>query len=669
LAPHERSGRFSYRPALDGLRAIALVAVLIYHLGYSWFPGGFIGVDVFFVLSGYLITSLLLIELDRTGRIDLREFWLRRARRLLPALILMLLAVALWTAATAPPLELPLRRQDIFWTLFYGANWHFIASGQDYFAQFTSASPLRHTWSLAVEEQFYIAWPVLVVGAVAVTRRRRLAVMTLCGIGIAISTVAAAWLFRLSDPSRVYYGTDTRIYEPLLGALLAASLRGQPSRWHRHAGPLVSLAGATALGAAFFFLDEHNSAYYFGLSLALAACTAAVIWGVEAAPSGAMARALSWQPVRWVGGVSYGLYLWHWPVILAVTSAPHPLSLLPGSAGLNLARMLVTFGIAVASFYLLEQPIRRGRALWVRSSAPRFVVTSALAVVLVVGVTVWVTQVPPEAMGFLDIPGCPSSGDMPCLRRQGASGAPVVAVIGDSIARSLDPAFMLLAQEREWTYVLAAANGCRISGLLTIYNGHTRPMDEDCHDATPRRLERLLTDWNPSTIVAIDRWEIIDAAGSDGQVASSGTPAHLSLTERALTDTARQLTSQGARLAFIELPPTVFSGCSAPSQRSSSSCRRGVMDDVAQTPYNELFRRISRTVPGVSTLSITDALCPAGVCTWDINGMVLRFDGLHFTPETSRWLAPTILQRLSTAGIAPEADKFKPSRIKTGNAG
>ena len=183
-----------YRPALDGIRAVAVMAVIAYHLGYRWAPGGFIGVDVFFVLSGYLITSLLLAEHARTGGIALAAFWFRRARRLLPALFAMLIVVAIWVGLSASPFEMPMRREDLFWTLFYGSNWHFVQSGQDYFAQYGSASPLRHTWSLAIEEQFYLLWPLMVVGALWIGRRRPVILAWACVVGIASSVAAMAIL-------------------------------------------------------------------------------------------------------------------------------------------------------------------------------------------------------------------------------------------------------------------------------------------------------------------------------------------------------------------------------------------------------------------------------------------------------------------------------------------
>ena len=170
---------------------------------YRWLRGGFLGVDVFFVLSGYLITGLLLAEHQRTGRISLTGFWLRRAKRLLPALFLLIVVVALWLHSSAAQFELPLRRRDLLWTLFYGANWHFIASGQDYSAQFAPASPLRHAWSLAVEEQFYLLWPLIVLGTLTSGSNQRWRIGIICGAGVVASVVTMTLLFDLATAARV----------------------------------------------------------------------------------------------------------------------------------------------------------------------------------------------------------------------------------------------------------------------------------------------------------------------------------------------------------------------------------------------------------------------------------------------------------------------------------
>ncbi len=221
-AGHNR-GHFGYKPALDGLRAIAVLSVFAYHLDFGWAKGGFLGVDMFFVLSGYLITSLLLIEWGANGSIRFGAFWARRARRLLPAVFVVLIAVAIWGRIVLPSSEWGSLRADSLWTLFYGANWHFIWAGQSYFSP--NPSPLRHAWSLAIEEQFYLVWPLVVYAAMRLSKGRIWLIASVAALGIAGSLYALESHFTPgADPSRSYYGTDARASQMLVGALLGMLL-------------------------------------------------------------------------------------------------------------------------------------------------------------------------------------------------------------------------------------------------------------------------------------------------------------------------------------------------------------------------------------------------------------------------------------------------------------
>jgi len=467
--------RLQYRPALDGVRAFAVLAVIGYHLGYRWLRGGFVGVDVFFVLSGYLITTLLVLEYQRTARIDIPNFWLRRAKRLLPALFILIVAVWCWEVAEAPRFELPQRGQDLIWTLFYGSNWHFISSGQDYFAQFTSASPVRHTWSLAIEEQFYLAWPPIVLLILMRRAKTGSRLALVCAVGILASALAMAWLFAPDDPSRAYYGTDTRAHQLLIGALLAVLALSPRLQRATRLAAYASLLGAAVLLTAMIRLSDHDPRYWNGWSLALAVAAASLIWGLELNSVGPLARLLAWRPLVWIGQISYGLYLWHWPVIVAVKTGFRPLDIFPRSTGLNLTRLALTFGVATASFYLVEQPVKQGRVWWIASSRFRLAAAAIVATALVAGV---VATTGIDATVVEDIPGCPSGTYRPCLRVQAPRSAAVVAVIGDSLARSLDPAFAALARENGWTYILGATNGCRISHLLTSSAGLSKAVNQ-----------------------------------------------------------------------------------------------------------------------------------------------------------------------------------------------
>src|SRR5437868_5922421 len=277
--PVERTGpRLAYRPGLDGLRAIAVAGVFLYHSRIDWLPGGFLGVDLFFVLSGYLITSILLVEWEARNRIDLRRFWARRARRLLPALVVVVLA-SLILAAIFARSDLDKTRGDAVSSLLYYTNWHLIIASHSYFNVMGNPSLLQHLWSLAVEEQFYVIWPLLLVPGLVLVGRKRLPLLVVAGIA---GSAALMWLlYKPSDPSRVWYGTDTRAFLLLMGILLA--LVWPAIERLRRALPLLELLGIAAVVATillFLRMEDFDPTLWRGGDLAASFCFAVLVAAV-----------------------------------------------------------------------------------------------------------------------------------------------------------------------------------------------------------------------------------------------------------------------------------------------------------------------------------------------------------------------------------------------------
>jgi peptidoglycan/LPS O-acetylase OafA/YrhL len=357
--PAARDVRLPYLPGLDGLRALAVIAVLLYHAELRWIPGGFLGVEVFFVISGYLITALLLAEWRQQGRIDLKAFWLRRARRLLPALYL-LLAVTLAFAVVFLPDEVAGLRGDALAAFGYVTNWYFVFDHNSYFEAVGRPSLLQHLWSLAVEEQFYVLWPLLLTAGMMLCRRYVL--LTILA-GAAASTLLMASLYRPDvDPSRLYYGTDTRAAGLLIGAALAFVWVPGPSISSRaRITPLLlDVVGVAALGSLVWFflrLDAFQPFLYRGGFAAVAISTAVMI-AVVIHPATHLSRGLlGWRPLRWIGLRSYGIYLWHWPVfMLTRPQLDVPIDGLP----LLALRLVVTIMLADLSYRYVETPIRSG---------------------------------------------------------------------------------------------------------------------------------------------------------------------------------------------------------------------------------------------------------------------------------------------------------------------
>jgi peptidoglycan/LPS O-acetylase OafA/YrhL len=362
-------------PGIDGLRAIAVAAVVLYHVIPGAVPGGGLGVDMFFVISGFLITGLLFTEHADTGRIRLRSFWARRARRLVPALVLLVvvcatIALVAAIAGNGGDLLVGIGPQ-VLGAATFSSNWLAIATGASYFAQSTPEL-FRNLWSLSVEEQFYLVWPFVVVLALFI---RRPAVRLVIFMLIAITSAGAmALLYSPNiDSTRVYYGTDTHSFGLALGAALAILTSRMPwteLEWARWARRLLPIPGILALGGliALAILLPAESAMTFRGGLALVAVlTAVTIWGAII-PGSFLGRALDLAPLRWIGKRSYGIYLWHWPVILILVALEPGWQNSPATLWLGGALdVAITVAVAALSYRFVERPIRsEGFRPWVR---------------------------------------------------------------------------------------------------------------------------------------------------------------------------------------------------------------------------------------------------------------------------------------------------------------
>ena len=362
--PVKRNQR--YMPGLDGLRAIAVLAVIAFHLEFGWAPGGLLGVGIFFTLSGYLITDILLSQLSKIGKIKLGSFWLARARRLLPALFVMLVVVLAWVTIFGPP-QTQKFRDSVVSAVFYVNNWQQVFGDVSYFARFEAPGPLNHLWSLSVEEQFYILWPfLLLLGTKLVSERPlasgvrpRLAVATL---GLAfVSVILMAVLFEPGkDPTRIYYGTDTRACELLFGAALAMvwPSRRLSKRIAPQARKTLDWLGAAGLLVIFLMIwqtDQYSSFLYRGGFVLLSIATVMVVAAL-AHPACRLGVLLGVKPLRWVGVRSYGIYLWHAPIIVLTNPSDAP-----GPDPLRaLLQVAAIFAVAALSWKFIEEPIRHG---------------------------------------------------------------------------------------------------------------------------------------------------------------------------------------------------------------------------------------------------------------------------------------------------------------------
>ena len=604
-----------YVPALDGVRGLAVAAVLLFHHGSL--AGGFLGVDLFFVLSGFLITTLLLAEGESAGRIRLGRFWARRARRLFPALGATLLGVALYAAWFASPEERVDIRADAWATMLYVPNWRDVFAARDYWALFRTPSPLQHTWSLGIEEQFYLLWPLALSAGLAVFGRRTPRAVCVGSLALAAASIAAMWtLYDPRDPSRVYFGTDTRAAAILFGGALAAwqaSAGPVRSRAARAAIEIVGALGAAVLAAAWWTLDGDTPDLYRGGFTACGLAGSALIAAAVHPQRGPLARLLALAPLRGLGIISYGVYLWHWPVYLVLDSGRTGLS---GPALLGV-RVAATLAIAAASYRLLELPIRRGagspRQWWL--AAPSAAALIALAIAA--GTAGARPGARPEA-----IAGAERSTEPPAARAE--RGARRVLMLGDSLAISLHRG-LVHAAGSDFEVTLGVQIGCE--------RDSTAP---GCPPSWPTQVAQL----RPDVVLIAESgfWSLVPIkVGASVFGVEKPEWNERWTSERAAT--VDELIRAGAdHVAITTLP------CFSPA-RSRRSPR--LAPQVTDRANEHLATIAAARSARVTLVDLAGFLCPGGRFQSGMGEVAqLRYDDLHFTDEGSdligRWLAPRI---------------------------
>jgi peptidoglycan/LPS O-acetylase OafA/YrhL len=486
--------RLAYLPGLDGLRAVALAGVLAFHHGFGWARGGFLGVSSFFTLSGFLIGSLALAEWAGAGRLSVRGFWERRARRLLPAALVALAAVAA-LQATLGVGSAPTFRGDLLASLGYVANWRLLASTGDYARLFADPSPLAHMWSLAIEEQFYVVFPLLFPAVMLLAaRRRRRPRPGVAGLTFAVlagASFAAAWVLAGEGDSSglVYYATYTRAGELLAGVVLACGVAVARSKGRGGAGGATASRGpalaaqlggvggvagvAGIVGLAFLWHGASlGSARLFqGFTVLNAALTSLVI--LAALARGRVASMLGWRPLRQMGRISYGAYLYHWPIFLVLDAersrVGHPWRLFA-------VRVAVTLVVATASYMLIEAPVRFGR----RVPRPRLALLLGTGAASVVALVAVLPVREPEQAGLGQ-----GAAEMGWTVEATGPDPTHVLLLGDSLAWSVGPAFRTWNAEHPTDEVSVAAYtpfGCPAGGFevpLRI-NGRRWHQGGDC---------------------------------------------------------------------------------------------------------------------------------------------------------------------------------------------
>ena len=678
---------------LDGLRALSIGAVLLYHGGVRWAGGGFVGVEVFFVLSGFLITSLLVSEWRRSGTIGLRSFWARRARRLLPALFVLVAAIGLLYACAGQDSQVPGLEGDGLATLLYIANWHQLAVGAGYFAANGPLSPLMHTWSLAVEEQFYLVWPLIVVGVIRLLDRRVRSerttlrgLLTICMFGVCASALDTVLLLHDGGGlDRVYYGTDTRAAGLLMGAALAVALAlrdldptGAGSRpgAPRRRSTAVSVSACVALGCVLAAMRWASGTalwlYPFGL-LGVDGAVLILIATCVLVPTAVVTKAFSLRPVRLLGVISYGVYLWHFPLFLWLTTGTTGL----GGIALLILRLVVTLAVSVASYVLIERPVREHR---IANSvtcilAPLAAGGAVAALFFAASVEASTLQAPAPPRMLLatshlrgnqsactvQLADTPAYGVVPLAPDQAAHDEPAwlighklrwdgsgslqfttcppkrVLVIGDSIAFTLGVGWMENESQYGVEVADAAILGCAFNNEGQL---NSRGKWENQYAGCPNALQEWSADEARFRAQAV----IVELGYRDefdwrwhGRLAHIGQPAFDAYVRSRIQQYIDVLGRGGTPVLFVSVPwtnpPALPDGSPAPA---SSPARHAWINAA-------LDAAVAANHGNVGVLDIDSVISPGDHYDATVDGKLCRFDGVHVTLFCSELLQTPVL--------------------------
>ncbi len=673
------TGTDRFRPDIEGLRAVAIVLVLLFHAALRLAPGGFVGVDVFFVLSGFLITTQLVSELRQRGTISLARFYGRRAKRLLPAAGLVLVATAVLVRVFLPPTRWEEAGGDIVASAVYLVNWRFALRSVDYLTESAAPSPIQHFWSLAVEEQYYLIWPVLILLAALVARRMGRRVPAVLWVGLAV-VVLPSFMWSVSETAgnsvSAFFVTTTRMWELGIGAAVALGANW----WARLPKPWAIGVGWTGLAAvATSGMGFSTGTPWPGYAAAVpTAGTAAVVVAGFVATRGGPASVLGLWPMRWLGGLSYPLYLWHWPLLVVATAHWGTLSV---------PRGLVIAGLTVVPAWLtsrwLENPLRHATSI---SRSPRLAlsmganftlvgVVAGLALVLVVptagaeptrhalGAAVLGAEprnnpagAPADDVGWMTPLPTRATADVPSLYRRGCQqsmdrsavitceyGQPqsptTVAIVGDSKIAQWLPALELIAEQSGWRLVTYLKSSCGFTMATLPYHGKPFVSCTEWRDAV---LARLTAD--PPEYVVTSQLSRL-ALEPRGAVSENEMVKGL----RAIW---ARLTATGTTIVVVaDNPPPPFEvyECAAKYPKKLSMC--AFSRNSYAISAGPVQHRAVEGQRGVRIVDLNDAVCPTDLCAPVIGNVLIYRQDSHITATYVLTLTPRLTEALSRAGM------------------
>jgi peptidoglycan/LPS O-acetylase OafA/YrhL len=669
-----------YRPHFDGLRAVAVYLVVFFHAGSSQLSGGYIGVDVLFVLSGFLLTQRLLGDIASDGAIRFGRFYARRVRRLLPPAFVVLLVTAVVFTAIAAPADVANAVGAFKSALLYVTNWYFIHSSTGFRGTSLSESPVVPFWAPAVQAQFVLLWPLALGGVFVATRgmepdRRMRAVRASVLVG-AIASAVWALSLRSSSPIRAYYGTDTRAYELLAGALIALTpsviTTAQRYRRSTRVATIASLAGVVLLATSWFHLDAIER------GVAVTVVAVALIVSLEAADAGIARRALSTRPMVYLGKLAYGTYLWHWIVIVVILKK----FTISTTATIAIA-CLVSTALAALSFEILERPVLRSPALdrhGLVAIAAGVTVSIVSALVLIPKIvdpahartpvlqsttTAGVAPVPADLDwrhakdGGSPFIGCLGKPADACTLVHGTGKH--VFLLGDSHAWMLIPTFEEIARQDDLTLSISVQTSCPWQQNLymnPIEIDRTTPHTRECQIRKDDVYSRVIPTLHPDLIVVMevaheDR-QVTEYLGPNRSVMKGDAPAYLQWIEKTTSDSVNALRADGRKVLMVEPIPV------APSDPLACLSKSKVLEQCSYVAtkngdfIERYYRQLADHDDRVWSLDLDHLVCPyLPICDPVVNGQIVKLDVSHLTAKFAKSIAPPIDAYLKDNGILP----------------
>mgnify|MGYP006269131725 CR=1 FL=1 len=623
-SPDGSAPTHNHVPAVDGIRTIAVLSVMAFHFGLPLY-GGFTGVDVFFVISGFLITTLLLRDIQANQKISLTNFWVRRIRRLIPGMVFMVTLVALAAYFFS---NLTVRfnlRGDITSTLAYVANWHFIASS-NYFSNTDTVSPLLHMWSLAVEEQFYIIWPLILVLIVRFTKRSTVAVFWVSVFITIASALLMSVLWVANASERAYMGTDTRAFQLAIGTGLAAWIAMSPkskgTMTSRSIAATLGLIGIAVLMVSVGNKSEPTWFYAKGGAVLIGLATALLLWATWTG-SHLLTRWLSNSIMTYLGRLSYGMYLWHWPLFVFLG-----IQLPTEYQGSSIVNAIILTGLtillAAMSYHLIEQPLRT-KGLLVQAKPWKVLVATPLVLILIGLLSV-------QALGRV-------------------SGNKIIMLVGDSVPTRLADQLDGFASTKGWHVINAARGSCPALAFWPADpSGKSYGRGKICRDEIKQIQQDTLTKYHPAVVVWWSRYEITDRFNAKGIHLSPEQEEFWATGERDLNTQIKALTQDKTQLLFIPIEPTgtgIYSRCSAtecPWFLRRLISKTGV---EYQQRWNSILLGAAKKNQKLHYFDISSDVChnKAVPCDDKVNGIEARPDGTHYQGDSVQTIVPVIVNK------------------------